>query len=122
MLEKDGRLCDFKSRLTELSKGKTDKNGQVEIPIPPDAKKGKISFQELEDEYELDLGNLDPISEISGVQGRLRNLGFYAGPVDGKKSEELTQAISDFQESKNIEPTGKLTDETRNKIQQAFGG
>ena len=105
-----------------LSEGQTDGDGKVEIFIPPDAKKGKISFRKSGDEYELNLGNLDPITELSGVQGRLMDLGFYSGPVDGKMSEKLEQAIRTFQEKNNLELTGTLDENTRSKIEEAFGG
>jgi peptidoglycan hydrolase-like protein with peptidoglycan-binding domain len=107
-----------------LSEGKTDKDGKVRISIPPDAKTGKISFRNSVDQYQLDLGHLDPVTEISGVQGRLANLGFYSGPLDGKMSEELTRAIRDFQAARDPqkEPTGALDEKTREQIQDAYGG
>ncbi|MHC4474361.1 MAG: peptidoglycan-binding domain-containing protein [Planctomycetota bacterium] len=105
----------------ELSEGQTDENGIAEIWIPPNAKKGKISFRDREDEYELDLGGLDPITEISGVQQRLQNMGFYKGDIDGKMSDELEQAIRIIQERNDLEPTGKLDEATRNKIQEEHG-
>lgn len=107
-----------------LSEGETDENGTVRMFIPPNAKKGTLSFRHSRDQYELDLGHLDPITEISGVQGRLGNLGLYFGPVDGKMSEQLKQAIRDFQSARDPkkEPTGTLDEETRKQIQQAYGG
>jgi hypothetical protein len=106
----------------ELSEGQTDENGIAEIWIPPNAKKGKISFRDREDEYELDLGDLDPITEISGVQQRLQNMGFYKGDIDGKMSDELEQAIRIIQERHDLEPTGKLNEATRDMIQEEHGG
>jgi len=107
-----------------LYEGMTDVDGKVEIPIPPNAKRGKIKFWEDGYERELELGRLDPITEISGVQGRLMHLGFFRGPIDGKMSEELERAIRRFQQSQNPdkEPTGKLDEETLNMIQEAHGG
>ena len=106
----------------ELSEGQTDGDGKVEIPIPPNAKKGKISFRDSGDEYELDLGDLDPITETSGIQARLSNLGFYKGDIDGKMSEELERAIHKFKEAKELEPNGRLDETTRSKIKEAYGG
>lgn len=105
-----------------LSEGQTDGNGKVEFPIPPNARTAKILFRERGDEYTLQLGRADPITEISGVQGRLENLGFFYGPIDGKMSEELEQAIRDFQKANDLVPTGELDEETRNKIEQVHGG
>ncbi|UCE46828.1 MAG: peptidoglycan-binding protein [Phycisphaerales bacterium] len=112
VLDIDGTLFD----------GKTDKDGKVEIAIPPNAKQATILFRESGVEYKLKLGNLDPITEISGVQGRLKNLGFYPGPIDGNMSDQLEQAIRDFQERNNLEPNGSLDENTRNKIDKSSGG
>ncbi|MHC5057341.1 MAG: PGRP and LysM peptidoglycan-binding domain-containing protein [Planctomycetota bacterium] len=107
-----------------LSEGKTDKDGRIEVWIPPGARKGRIEFRDEGGEYDLDLGRLDPISAVSGVQGRLGNLGFYSGPVDGKASGELEQAIRDFKASQNPmkEADGTLDDDTRKMIEKAHGG
>ena len=107
-----------------LSEGKTDKDGKIDVWIPPGAKKGKITFRNEGGEYDLDLGRLDPLSTISGVQGRLGNLGFYSGPVDGKMSEELERAIRDFKahQDPKKEPDGKLDDAARKAIRKAHGG
>ena len=109
VLEIDGRLTE----------GKTDEDGIVRTLIPPNANKGTILFPGRGDEHELELGDLDPITETSGVQGRLRNLGYYAGPVDGKMSEQLEQAIRSFQQSRGVEPTGRLDEATRKMLHEA---
>lgn len=105
----------------ELSDSKTDKDGKVEIWIPPNAKKGKITFRDSGEEYELQLGELDPVTEVTGVQARLGNLGFYEGQVDGKMSEELENAIRYFQEKKGLDPTGKLDEPFRQKLENVYG-
>lgn len=107
-----------------LSHGKTDAQGAVQIPIPPDAASGRISFTKFGDAYDIDLGALDPITEISGIQGRLSNLGYYSGPIDGQINEQLTQAIRAFKTARNPtqEPDGDLDEPTRKQIQQASGG
>ena len=112
VLEVDGALCE----------GKTDKDGKIDVWVPPGAKKGKITFR-AGGEYELGLAHLDPITETSGVQARLRNLALYRGPVDGKLSEELRTAIRRFQASvdPDVKPTGEIDEETRKRIQEAYG-
>lgn len=105
----------------ELSDSKTDKDGKVEIWISPNAKKGKITFRDSGEEYELQLGELDPVTEVTGVQARLGNLGFYEGQVDGKMSEELENAIRYFQEKKGLDPTGKLDEPFRQKLENVYG-
>jgi peptidoglycan hydrolase-like protein with peptidoglycan-binding domain len=46
---------------------------------------------------------------------------FYKGDIDGKMSDELEQTIRVIQERNNLEPTGKLDEATRNKIQEEHG-
>ncbi len=101
--------------------GSTDGGGVVELDIVPNAKVGKITFVEEGDEYELALGHLDPVTELSGIQGRLRNLGFYHGPVDGESTDELEEAIRLFQERNKLDPTGKVDDALKSALQSAHG-
>jgi len=104
----------------KYSEGKTDDNGTVDIWIPPNAREGRIIFKEAGDEYKLELGYLDPITEVSGVQARLQNLGYYYGLVDGKINDAFKSAICDFQKINELDPTGELDSKTRNKIQEIF--
>ncbi len=103
------------------SEGVTDADGQVEIVIPPDARRGNMTFPSEGDEYELDLGHLDPITELSGVQTRLRNLGFFDELIDGEPSEALTKAIRAFQKDAGIEGTGELDDDLRAALVENHG-
>ncbi|MHC4470024.1 MAG: peptidoglycan-binding protein [Planctomycetota bacterium] len=105
-----------------FSEGQTGGDGVVAAWIPPDAKKGSIVFHEAGDEYELILGGLDPVSEISGVQARLKNLDFYEGPVNGTMNDQLEQAIRDFQQASDLASTGELDNDTREGIVKAHGG
>jgi N-acetylmuramoyl-L-alanine amidase len=111
VLEIDGMLSD----------GMTDGDGKVDVWIPPNAKKGKIVFREKGDEYALELGHLDPIDELSGVQERLQNLGFYDGRIDGEMNEDLRQALLTVQERHDLEPTGEPDEKTLEKIVQEHG-
>ena len=102
--------------------GRTDDEGMVKLFISPGAKKGRITFPGSERQYELILGGLDPITELSGVQGRLMDLGLFGGPVDNKMSPELAEAVRRFQEMNDLEATGTLDDDTRQTIDKVFGG
>lgn len=94
-------------------KGKTDSQGWIRQSIPPNAKMGKLLLSGGSETFDLLLGNLNPSEEITGAQARLRNLGMYFGPIDGQESDELDQAILEFQVQKKFEPSGELTDETK---------
>jgi hypothetical protein len=101
--------------------GQTDGQGRLEQSIPPNAKKGQLILDNGNEIYRLLLGNLNPSDEITGVQGRLRNLGFYFGPLDGKISDELEHALQEFQITRDIEPDGELNPATMNALKEAYG-
>ncbi|MBN1960739.1 MAG: peptidoglycan-binding protein [Deltaproteobacteria bacterium] len=72
-------------------------------------------------EWEIKLGDLDPLEEISGIKARLNNLGFTCGEVDNNKDEHLTKAIENFQTWHSIKPSGKLDLPTQKKIAEQHG-
>lgn len=97
------------------SEGVTDSDGWLEQVISPNAKSGNLLLPETDENYDLQLGHLDPIDEPSGALSRLRNLGFTA---DG----ELKGAISAFQKANNLKVTGDLNQTTKDALQAAYGG
>ena len=102
------------------SEGKTDSSGWIKKAVAPHAKKAVITLEEGQ-EFELRLGFLDPIDEISGLQGRLKTLGYYEGAVDGKMSEATTDALKVFQNSNEIDVTGVADDSTKGKLKDLIG-
>ena len=56
--------------------------------------------------YTFDLRHLDPTSEISGLQGRLRHLGYPVGPADGTLDPRSVEALRAFQTEQGLEVTG----------------
>ncbi|MEO8379869.1 MAG: peptidoglycan-binding domain-containing protein [Acidobacteriota bacterium] len=101
--------------------GTTDAEGRLEQWIPPNARRGKVVFHDT-DAYELLLGELDPIDTISGVQARLRSLGFYEGPIDGEETVQMEEAIQEFQAASQLDPFGAIDEATRAALRTAYGG
>ena len=97
-------------------KKKTGKNGLIEMPIPGEAKSGTLLFQG--EKIQLNLGGLDPVTRMSGVQQRLNNLGFKADPaVGGTAGPRTRKAIAAFQASqKDLKATGEIDDDTRKRL------
>ena len=60
-------------------------------------------------------------NEISGLQARLSNLGFYTGPVDGIMSPETKASLRAFQKRKNLTESGDLDQATMDALKVAFG-
>lgn len=95
--------------------GVSGDDGMVSMVIPPRAKKGQLSL-ETGEEYELDLGYMNPVEYASGVQARLKNLGYYKGDISGTLDEETRKAIRRFQRDKNLPETGEADQATRDAL------
>jgi len=128
--DEQGDPFDKKKYILEVGgvkyEGTTDK-GEVKEEIPADAERAKLSLWWNDDdpdevhEWDLDLGHLDPIEEISGVQGRLKNLGYEIFRISGEIDTSTLHALKKFQSAYNLDATGELTDETRHKLKQIYG-
>lgn len=110
----------------EVFEASTNEKGEIKHAISPIAKKAhlvvKASDEENEDEdYELDLRCLDPATESSGVQGRLLNLGYAVGVVDGSIGPRTMAALSEFQLKYKLEITGKPDKKTLEKLIEVYG-
>ena len=62
------------------------------------ANEGKLKFgaEDSQIEYDLTFSHLDPIDEVSGIQGRLKNLNLYHGEIDGDNGPKTKEAIEVF--------------------------
>ena len=74
-----------------------------------------------EQSYQLQFGEMPPVTEPAGVQARLNALGFIAG-ASGKLDDDTGAALKEFQEQYGLEATGKLNDETRKQLEAAYSG
>ncbi|MGH9455710.1 MAG: peptidoglycan-binding protein [Terriglobia bacterium] len=111
--------ASLKYRLTVGSltlSGQTDSQGHLRQKIPASATSALLLTDE--DAYNLNIGELDPISEDLGVQHRLTNLGYLGDNAD---SDHVTAALTRFQKDQGLDPTGELTDSTRAKLQKVHG-
>ena len=103
--------------------GVTDAEGWIEVDLPGNAHSGVlvITCEGQEYRFALNLGHMEPVTELTGVQKRLKNLGFPPGPIDGKMGPKTRSAIAQFQKSQSMEPTGELDEGTRQKLAKAHG-
>lgn len=103
--------------------GDTDGQGMVDLPVAPRARMATLVVGTEEDQvtYELSLRGLDPVTEVSGVQGRLANLGYDVGDPDGELGPRTSAALAAFQQDEGLEANGKLDDATRDKLKQRHG-
>ncbi len=104
--------------------GFTDIEGMVEISLPPSVKRAKLIVSPgTRDEMTIpiEVGGLNPISTLSGVKQRLRNLGYGLSDIDEEEDIELRDAIRAFQRDHGLEVTGELSDPLRNTILSEHG-
>jgi Putative peptidoglycan binding domain len=104
----------------KMSEGQTDGEGRIEEKIPPDAQAGTLTMDDG-DIIELQLGALDPHDTVTGLQGRLLNLGFDCGAVDGDYGDQTREAVSAFQRKYGLEETGDLDSTTKSKLLDLHG-
>lgn len=103
--------------------GVTDAEGWIDVDLPGNAHSGElvITCEGQEYRFALNLGHMEPVTEVAGVQKRLQNLGFPPGPIDGIMGPKTRSAIAQFQKSQGMEATGQLDEATRQKLQKAHG-
>lgn len=101
--------------------GTTDGDGWIDQPIPAAATRATLSLMDGEETYELRLGHLDPHDSPSGIQQRLRSLGFYFGEVDEDVGPQTQAALRRFQTKQGLDVTGEADDATVNALRDAHG-
>jgi Putative peptidoglycan binding domain len=106
----------------QVLEGSTDGDGWVEQPLPVAVRKAVLVLKDGAERYELAVGGLDPADAPSGAQGRLRNLGYYFGEVDGKIGPATQAALRRFQQAKGLEATGALDEATAEALRGAYDG
>ena len=105
----------------EEIKGTTDGDGLVKEKIHASAKKGTLTIEDTDEVIELQLGYLDPADEPTGIQGRLVNLGYGPGAIDGDIGLQTQSAVRQFQKDMGLEVTGEPDQATIDKLDELFG-
>lgn len=98
--------------------GKTDSSGVLDLYVSPAAKEGTLVIGPDHFELVVDFGHLNPISEVSGVQMRLNNLGYACGEANGELNEATRVALQKFQRRFSIAESGEADEATRKKLEQ----
>ena len=110
-------------------RGTTDNTGRLEQQVHPRAERGRLIIYDPGEpsrlflKWDLRLSHLDPLDEISGVQGRLRNLGFLkSGRVSGSMDVPTKRAIRRFQAAQSLPVTGCLDGATKERLREVHAG
>lgn len=101
------------------TRGKTDGEGWIKCPIQPDARLATVQIEG--EEFQLQLGHLDPLDTLAGIQGRLQQLGFYDGEINGVMDDETEASVKIFQRSNNLESTGRVDQALKDLLKKLVG-
>lgn len=106
---------------------KTDGKGMIVSPFSALTNEGVVKVAALGTTYELKFGHLNPISTISGVKARLRQLGYLLGSEDDLESEDdevdpmFKIAVWLFQNNHGLVATGEINKTTESEIERQYG-
>jgi N-acetylmuramoyl-L-alanine amidase len=107
----------------------TDPDGKLEFEIPEDVRGARLLVgQNRSEVYEVLVGHLDPVDEVTGYQQRLSNLGHKLGKIDGVDGPLTKSAVRSFQHRENflagsevLKVDGIMGPKTKDKLQQRHG-
>src|SRR5262249_8691976 len=101
--------------------GTTDGSGKVTFEVSVHVREAEIVLLDKGLRFPIQIGDMDPVNETSGVRKRLANLGFYTPPWKGTSEEALKTDLTAFQKAYGLPPTGEVDDATRQRLVEAHG-
>jgi len=110
----------------EAVEGTVPEGGMIEKEIPVDCDEASLTLWLRGDPdgpgyvRHLKIGHLDPENELTGVQARLANLGYFRDPVDGQESETLSNATAAFRKKHELDGEG-IDDALISKLKDEHG-
>lgn len=110
---------------SRVIKGTTDGDGGLHHEgLPADVEQATLAIAGLT--LTLRVGHLDPLGKtdtdgVSGVQGRLRNLGYFNGPIDGVLDDLTREAIRLFKVAHDLGEDGELSTNVKDKLRDKYG-
>lgn len=90
--------------------GTTDDRGVLKIFVPNGARSATLFLGPAEEEYQLDIGAMDPFGAPEGLAKRLANLGLLQSA--SATDEEIALALRQIQRWASLEETGAPDDAT----------
>jgi peptidoglycan hydrolase-like protein with peptidoglycan-binding domain len=102
-------------------KGTTDGDGKLTILSPVPIRVARVVFEKRGLTFSVLLGDMDPITEISGVQARLKALGYLKTTATGELDEATEAALRKFQEAKHLPITGTADSATLEALKADYG-
>lgn len=105
--------------------GKTGADGLVQAAVGARASEGTLSLNGGAPQA-IGIDDLNPMRDVSdegvsGVQARLRNLGYLSVPVDGVLGPLTRDAIRDYEGRNGLKVTGEISDPLVSKLEREHG-
>lgn len=127
LLQHDGRPMENAAYALRVGgesvEGQTDPDGVLQAEIPLNAHQATLRIAGRV--WTVAIGHLNPMDEVgddaSGVQGRLRNLGYDVGAIDGALGPRTRAAIRAFQERNSLAVDGECTPALIAKLKEIHG-
>lgn len=123
-------LANLRYTLTvgdERFDGQTSSKGLVDHFIKATEQSGQLTVdlsdteEERREIFKLAIGALDPISEVTGLQARLSNLGFSPGLIDGTFGPKTQAAMQEFQKSVGLASGNSIDEITERRLNDEHG-
>ncbi len=102
--------------------GHTDGDGNLSVPLLGGTRSAllRVGPPDDEDEYELDLGAVAPVTVDAGVRARLENLG-HLDPDRHSDEDDLSDALREFQQQHGLAITGVADEATQTRLLMEHG-
>lgn len=105
----------------EPVRGTSDGDGYAEFEVPVGVRLAELRLTGRNLTMTLGVGDLDPVTEPSGVRMRLSLLGLYSGPLTGDLDDIASRALLRFQRENGLTETGEPDQPTRDALVQKVG-
>lgn len=104
--------------------GTTDGDGLAAFRVPIHIREVSLTLVEAGRTFAVRIGDLDPLTERTGVEKRLQHLGYLSPPGaerDPDHEATVARAIGRFQSASGLPVTGAVDDATRDALRSAHG-
>jgi N-acetylmuramoyl-L-alanine amidase len=107
-----------------IVRGRTSGDGTIEARVPADVEEASLEIGGRM--RRLRVGQLNPMHDtedagVSGVQARLANLGYFGGPIDGRRDEHLDDAVRRFRRDHGLDATATIDDAMKARLAERHG-
>jgi N-acetylmuramoyl-L-alanine amidase len=125
----DNAQCELRIE-NETFSLRTDGKGKIEKDIKAGARSAVLTIKDPQTPINeivipIKIGDMDPVDKESGQKARLNNLGYFAGPFEGKPEDEnkalFLSAVEEFQCDHGLGVDGKCGPATQAKLKQVHG-